>query len=120
MFFYRVYFKFEGSFWRQQSAEKEWQVKRSQCYCQRWWGPLGTKSSTKFSEVFKSKARGCATIGDLEFAEDRTQMRLDGADADNEDVGDFGIGHALRHQPQNFDFALGQIGEIVRAAIGRG
>ena len=48
--------------------------------------------------MLKSVACSGATRGNLKLAVDRSQVPVDGAWANNELLGDLGVGHPLRHQ----------------------
>ena len=58
-------------------------------------------------EAGRSRARG-----DVERAEDRAEVHLDGVGADDQPVGDLLVGQPLRDKPQHLDFALAQSGRV--------
>ena len=66
--------------------------------------------------VLESKEGRRVARGDAQFAIDGTQVGIDGARTNDQDLGDLGIGEFPRHQPQHLHLPLGQ---VVRSGWGR-
>ena len=54
-----------------------------------------------------AKREAALTRGNLDFAIDRGQVRVDGARTDDEMLGDLGFGESFRYETKYFDPALG-------------
>ena len=69
--------------------------------------------------MLQREAAGGGAGGDVEFGVDRCQMPADGAGAEEEALGDLGIGQAGRDEAEHLDLAGGEAGRIGRAAKAR-
>ena len=55
--------------------------------------------------MLRGEPDGGGARADADLVVDRAQMSADGAAAEEELFGDFGIGQSLSHQPQHLDLA---------------
>jgi len=58
-------------------------------------------------------------VAQVELGEDALGVCLDGAFADDEGLGDLGVGVSARHEGENLLFARGEGGEPIRTGTGR-
>jgi len=71
----------------------------------------------KQSVLNGESSRGAA-VPHVEFVKDRAEMRVDGAAAEKEGLGDLGIRHSSRHEPQHLDLSRCQAFEANRRCRG--
>ena len=68
--------------------------------------------------VLDGESSRCAAVPYVELVKDRAEMRVNGAAAEEEGVGDLRIRHPARHEPQHLDLSWCQAFEAGRRSRG--